>query len=212
MRTPNSMPPAHAYSPLLLLATHAYIKTVALTFFCECINAWADNKRIWEEEVPVWVYAFWLWKPVEFPSVTLGYWTAWTLYFSLFLLETAFNATRKPVCNIRPSWPWVLDGYLFCPNGTVTINLLVSVVEIWNLLAHKNICEKVSNVIGVFGKSTKKYIPCYKLLYCTAVQIQKAQAAVQNHLQELTPGTIPVFTDGSALCNPGPCGAAAVLS
>ena len=26
MRTPNSLPPAHAYSPLLLLATHAYMQ------------------------------------------------------------------------------------------------------------------------------------------------------------------------------------------
>ncbi len=31
----------------------------------KCIHAWADNIRIWEEEVPVWVYAFWVCKPVN---------------------------------------------------------------------------------------------------------------------------------------------------
>ena len=34
---------------------------------------------------------------------------------------------------------------------------------------------------------------------------------MQSHLRELAPGTIPVFTDGSALSNPGPCGAAAIV-
>ncbi len=28
------------------------------------IYAWADNKRIWAEEVPVWMYTFWDCKPV----------------------------------------------------------------------------------------------------------------------------------------------------
>ena len=42
MRTPNSLPPVRAYS--------------------KCIYAWADNKRIWGEEVSVWVYAFWVCK------------------------------------------------------------------------------------------------------------------------------------------------------
>ncbi len=30
-----------------------------------CIYACADNIRIWGEEVPVWVYAFWVCKPVS---------------------------------------------------------------------------------------------------------------------------------------------------
>ncbi len=45
----------------------------------------------------------------------------------------------------------------------------------------------------------------------SAQQVIAAQTAMQNHLQDLSPDTIPVFTDGSALSNPGPCGAAAVV-
>ncbi len=45
----------------------------------------------------------------------------------------------------------------------------------------------------------------------TVQQAQAARISMQNHIQELTPDIIPVFTDGSALSNPGPCGAAAVI-
>ncbi len=45
----------------------------------------------------------------------------------------------------------------------------------------------------------------------TVVQVQAAQVAMHNHLQNLPPGIIPVFSDGSALSNPWPCGAAAVV-
>ncbi len=40
----------------------------------------------------------------------------------------------------------------------------------------------------------------------TAQQVNAAQVAMQHHLQDLTPDTIPVFTDGSALSNPDPVG------
>ncbi len=50
----------------------------------KCIYAWADNKRIWQneymheqiwcthwvEEVPEWVYAFWVCKPVKQPLMS----------------------------------------------------------------------------------------------------------------------------------------------
>ncbi len=42
-------------------------------------------------------------------------------------------------------------------------------------------------------------------------QIILATQAVHTHLTSLPPNCVPIFTDGSALKNPGPCGAAAVI-
>ncbi len=61
-------------------------------------------------------------------------------------------------------------------------------------------CETLEGQDG-FGSSKNR----------TVEQAQAARISMQNHLQELATDTIPVFTDGSALSNPGPCGAAAVV-
>ncbi len=45
----------------------------------------------------------------------------------------------------------------------------------------------------------------------TQEQILLAQSATTAHLSQLPPSTLIAFTDGSALHNPGPCGASAVI-
>ncbi len=45
----------------------------------------------------------------------------------------------------------------------------------------------------------------------TASQKAQATKSVQDHLRSLPASTLPIFTDGSALGNPGPCGSAAVI-
>ncbi len=45
----------------------------------------------------------------------------------------------------------------------------------------------------------------------SAAQQDLATKSVRDHIGSLTPETLPIFTDGSALGNPGPCGSAAVI-
>ena len=72
MHTANSLPPAHAYSAILLL-----------TLSWERINCKADNRRIWRKEVPVWVYAFWVCKPVLKGTSIIFY--GWRIPTGVFL-------------------------------------------------------------------------------------------------------------------------------
>ncbi len=50
----------HVYIPKRRTLIQVLLPATALK-----THAWADNIRIWGEEVPVWVYAFWVCKPVS---------------------------------------------------------------------------------------------------------------------------------------------------
>ncbi len=61
----------------------------------------------------------------------------------------------------------------------------------------------------------KCYIPKWQELGSShsrnAAQQRLATKSVQDHMCSLPHDTLPIFTDGSALGNPGPCGSAAVI-
>ena len=64
---------------------------------------------------------------------------------------------------------------------------------------------------ALVGPGYRGWYLCYLIAVLWPTSAYIACSSVRDHIASLLPTTLPIFTDGSALGNPGPCGSAAVI-
>ncbi len=118
------------YASLLQLDLNAYTKCTHWVSNCnsqaKCIYAWESNKRNRLEEVPEWVYAFWVCKPVN---------SDWYNYFFCeWLLVESWWSVGAELFH-RTLWSHE-EIYPSKPNGQKKVILLVKILKCKSTILH----------------------------------------------------------------------------